>query len=1003
MADQVKIEIWSLDNRGLPNTLIASSEYIDYSEIEYDGFYTFTFSSPVSIPDLDKKYAIILVDEGTGDKKIGWITTDIDTYEDGYILKGIPWQTETDRDHYFRVYYVAPSTPTRQTQNIQFNKNKLNRLVVNNNEELCFDPLFVVSICVDCSGTMYEADSSEITKDGLVYCIREILQRAPLSYVDIWSVKNSIEELTSGLSRDIEAIEAAIYSYEYTGQNSNIIDALEATISNANNANIISAIQQDTTAYIEELLSWNRINLEELKEIDASFDDSDPLNSIINNTNILNYVLNDISESYNRIFIILTDGNDAGSTNNTENIIDAIYSVNNKIYPLYCFLLGRNTNPVDLQDISIATEGKIFDNITNITNLESCFDSIFDGEDSIFIGSCEDEVLFSDTTYLEEFTIAAEEPSSSDITVEVSLIYEDDSYSDWQTLSINDTTYINKFVKGFKYRIKMQLGNIYGRTFYKEFGEYPDITFSLYKPAEYPVPKITSFSYSTISPAISYYFTEPVSVQSDITEVILATKMQLSDKTKITWGIVRGNSADFAEAEHIQENKRNVLVDRKNNIYFTKDISIIGLTGVMVDQLGYIYYLIDDKGEKVLWTENDEVTLYVDNQPLNRDITDYQLDNKNGYIWFSSPIEAGKKLTANIVRKGELSYRQGEIAYNLGDNRTYIAINGPWPRDATATVRVNNQIIKSGYRMFPQFGYVVFNRELENDDIVTIEIEHEKSFRACCEVKNYDINNDDIEVKFAMMYSLSPETMTKRIIELSDPPVASSVKLRTMYRDVEEGEDVITVSITDRLFVSYIYSQAQGNPEQDTIIKWYYRRYGSSTFTEYEDYRNRTTMRESDIPANSQQIFREGDSWYVTITPYDGTNYGQEVISNIVVIGNEYRPYIAISEDGSPLATISAEGNITRNQDNDLVSIKQDLIADFVYIDPLDTTSDSSLCIVRWYKNKEEQVLYEGKILPASYINPGDVIYYTVIPYNGHHYGDLVFSEEVIISGMATT
>jgi len=103
---------------------------------------------------------------------------------------------------------------------------------------------------------------------------------------------------------------------------------------------------------------------------------------------------------------------------------------------------------------------------------------------------------------------------------------------------------------------------------------------------------------------------------------------------------------------------------------------------------------------------------------------------------------------------------------------------------------------------------------------------------------------------------------TSPIVKINNaPPVAKDVRLEPK-----------NVSSDDNLEAFYTYSDADGDPEGDTIIKWYMN---GSPQAEYEG--------QMLVPATA--VSRD-QIWYFTVQPSDGTTLGEIVESNHVAVGN---------------------------------------------------------------------------------------------------------------------
>ena len=172
---------------------------------------------------------------------------------------------------------------------------------------------------------------------------------------------------------------------------------------------------------------------------------------------------------------------------------------------------------------------------------------------------------------------------------------------------------------------------------------------------------------------------------------------------------------------------------------------------------------------------------------------------------------------------------------------------------------------------------------------------------------------------------------------------------------------------------SYQYSDIDNDAEGETQIRWFKDDQLQSK------YNNVYTIPSIELA--------EGQIWYFTVQPNDGDQFGDIKRSNPVKIGK--KPYIPIANLHLPVATdlkILPEEPYTND----------DLIASYVYFDmDGDPESGSEL---KWYKNGIYQKDRDNyKIIPASEVSKGDRWYFTIRPKDGRDYGELKYSNEIIV------
>ncbi|MFN2221233.1 MAG: hypothetical protein ACK2UH_01660, partial [Candidatus Promineifilaceae bacterium] len=114
----------------------------------------------------------------------------------------------------------------------------------------------------------------------------------------------------------------------------------------------------------------------------------------------------------------------------------------------------------------------------------------------------------------------------------------------------------------------------------------------------------------------------------------------------------------------------------------------------------------------------------------------------------------------------------------------------------------------------------------------------------------------------------------------------------TILNTLPEASNVLlspgTVSSTQDLSVSYDYSDADGDDEEDTLVRWYVDRgsgLGDAGVTGLTLNRSYT---------------HKGDHWLARVTPHDGDGYGSPVeSSNTVTVGNS-APSFAVAPTIGP-------------------------------------------------------------------------------------------------------
>jgi hypothetical protein len=177
-------------------------------------------------------------------------------------------------------------------------------------------------------------------------------------------------------------------------------------------------------------------------------------------------------------------------------------------------------------------------------------------------------------------------------------------------------------------------------------------------------------------------------------------------------------------------------------------------------------------------------------------------------------------------------------------------------------------------------------------------------------------------------------------------------------------------SSTTDIHVNYTFSDVDNDIDTDSIIRWY-----KDTGSGFVDAQlTGTTL--SAIHTN------KGESWKCTVKPFDGDDYGTEVESPVIIIGN------------SAPSVLNAVITPEEPSSSDTLGVSYD------FIDPdMDTESGS---LIKWYKNSFEEPSLEGSFsVPSSYTTKGDIWYYNITPSDGMNLGSPLESAETKIGNTA--
>ncbi|MGQ9609414.1 MAG: cohesin domain-containing protein [bacterium] len=207
-------------------------------------------------------------------------------------------------------------------------------------------------------------------------------------------------------------------------------------------------------------------------------------------------------------------------------------------------------------------------------------------------------------------------------------------------------------------------------------------------------------------------------------------------------------------------------------------------------------------------------------------------------------------------------------------------------------------------------------------------------------------------------------------VRVSDGKIFSEIKTSPSVTIGNTAPSVTSLSISPsspsvntNLTGSYSYSDLDMDPEGTSEIKWYKNDILQSEYNSLKV-----------IPSSA---LSKGDTWYFTVIPHDGFDYGEMKTSpSVTIINNPPNVSNLLINPSSALTT-------------------DDLTASYTYSD---ADNDSDKSEITWFKNNVPQINYNDlKVVPSSATSKGDVWYFTVKPYDGYDYGDIQTSPSVTI------
>lgn len=171
----------------------------------------------------------------------------------------------------------------------------------------------------------------------------------------------------------------------------------------------------------------------------------------------------------------------------------------------------------------------------------------------------------------------------------------------------------------------------------------------------------------------------------------------------------------------------------------------------------------------------------------------------------------------------------------------------------------------------------------------------------------------------------------------------------------------------DELAATYSYSDADGDPESASLIRWVRNNNPQPTFDDQKT-----------VPASATA---KGDLWQFTVSPRDGTDLGTAVTSPMVTIANT-----APVASGASLAPASP-----KSTDN--------LFASYSFADA-DGDSDIG-SELRWFRNGALQSAFNDLWTVPGPLTLNDQWYFTVRPRDGVDFGNAISSNTVVVGSSA--
>jgi hypothetical protein len=1051
---------------GTPNAVVAPvspQDVILAQDMIYQGWKAANINVTGLTPDAT--YALVIKENIApgGVSIFRWHTSKISNpYSNGQAFSGglVPtWSALTNQDFYFRIYQSAPPTATETIEPVGFYDDTYDTgwwsgegrgWVVNDDGALTSNINPLISIVVDDSRSCKWNDPSlsnprELAIPDLLTSLFEINDIALSgdlfpelngeiyypSFADFWVFGNGILERTSGFTNDLteslQVVSAALYE---RGLISEPYDAANIAFGSLVQQSIFDSIikPNDDDANIERMKKvveymndlnllrhddivdyWSNLSSSEQSEwgtTGGELDENIPFYS-----DVSNFVLQRFSMLFVPLALLISDGNGDGNPSDVALTLLSNWDENG-IQPKIVGL-GESHKHQNLRTLADDSFGQHIV-ISDGNDWDDFKDSLYPLENNtIYKANWTRKYDFYTPTYINKIVANGTSGVNADFSVSYRYTLDRINWTSWATHGGGEEI-LGLKILGIEYKVELIEGIDAG---------------------EKTLSEITELYHTVISPGYKYLFTLPQTIDGMMFEYLLSADVgselfdfgfmpipvldaedsEWSKSADIKWGIVRGDSVDFADYERIRKNRKGALPNRQSSLQFTDEIVQDKLDTVTEDFK--FYYVKDDLGDTVTWSTSDVVTAYALILGEYREVVPDGIDGDFGFVYFATEQPTDLIIKVTILTPQQLYSLNGE-ATSTSDGRTYTLVNGSWPKDATPIVLVNGKITRGGYWISADNGTVTFAKERERTDIVTVYIQFDKTFRVGVEIKNYS-TTDIVPSNFGLYYTVKKDGRLVQLYQDTPPPSI----VNNLVQILPNGYNEPTSS--QRLIIDYEFNSTDSNTERGTKTTWWRKRpsdpatyslpedpdYPGQNFQQmtyenietvgmvnrnFPEYNDRTVERKVDV--GDGDWFKSSDIIRVKVTPSDGINEGDTISSSATTLVGDNIPYVS---GVSILATGKVED--PPSSGDYYVPAGTELRARYSYTDGTTVVIDGAehTCLVEWFINDSSSVYSTLPRIPSGATSPGQSINFRVTPRDGvmpnSHIGIPVTSDTIFI------
>lgn len=407
-------------------------------------------------------------------------------------------------------------------------------------------------------------------------------------------------------------------------------------------------------------------------------------------------------------------------------------------------------------------------------------------------------------------------------------------------------------------------------------------------------PILKSVTISYINPNVKYLFFDKTDVSGQILELTTAVNHNMPSGSTIQIGIAHGETTEFERdfdslsQPAVEEQGTIVAINRAMAPLVNGEI----LQDIFTSTDGILW-----KSKSGSWAQDSVITVLVDNVALTPN--DYSLSPEDGAIIMHSRISTSSQVAAEITNLP--NFRVGlKITNPTLNSGTIDSVAYMWTDSAVEGNTPNKLPTASNLFISPDpvlpGGPITANytfRDPDNDEEDTAltqiiwyrdnvpvpELNNKTSFtNSDLLAKRLDAKNSILKgqkwhfsVRPSDGKNYGPIAVSAPIIVSNSAPTASNAHL------ISSNIDSSKFTTSDNISVEFTYVDNDSDANSGTLYSWYI-----NGIKEKESTSN--VLNSTDVDKDGKKLLIIGNSIYCTITPYDGTSYGEPISTSSVSI-----------------------------------------------------------------------------------------------------------------------